>query len=166
MVLASEKGVSNWLTSLPIEEFGFCLHKGAFKDALALRYGWLPSNAPLHCVCGSTFSVEHVLSCARGGFPIVRHNEIRDVTANFLTEVCHDVLVEPDLQTLTGEAFTRETSNKTDGARLDIAANGFWGGQYERNILMSEYLILMPPLIETLVFPPATGSTEMRKKGI
>ena len=46
MELASEKGASNWLTSLPIEEFGFCLHKGAFKDALALRYGWLPSNIP------------------------------------------------------------------------------------------------------------------------
>ena len=36
MELASEMGASNWLTSLPIEEFGFCLHKGAFTDALAL----------------------------------------------------------------------------------------------------------------------------------
>ena len=39
MELASERGASNWLTSLPIEEFGFSLHKGAFVDALALRYG-------------------------------------------------------------------------------------------------------------------------------
>jgi len=35
-----EKGASNWLTVL-IEEFGFTLHKGAFRDALALRYGWV-----------------------------------------------------------------------------------------------------------------------------
>ena len=34
MEVASERGASNWLTSLPIEEFGFCLHKGAFTDAL------------------------------------------------------------------------------------------------------------------------------------
>ena len=35
--LALEKGASSWLTSLPVEEFGFALHKGAFRDALALR---------------------------------------------------------------------------------------------------------------------------------
>ena len=63
MGLASQKGPSNWLTSLPIEEHGFCLHKGTFKDALALRYGRSPSNIPVYCECGSTFTVEHVLSC-------------------------------------------------------------------------------------------------------
>ena len=43
-------------------------------------------------------SVEQALSCAKGGFPIVRHNEIRDLTANMLIEVCKDVSVEPELQ--------------------------------------------------------------------
>ncbi len=33
--LAQEKGASTWLTSLPLGEFGFSLHKGAFRDALA-----------------------------------------------------------------------------------------------------------------------------------
>ena len=47
--LAQEKGASTWLTALPLDEFGFSLHKGAFKDALALRYGWLPSNVPTSC---------------------------------------------------------------------------------------------------------------------
>ena len=135
MELASERGASNWLTSLPIEEFGFCLHKGAFSDALALRYGWTPSRIPMECACGTTFTVEHALSCPRGGFPTIRHNEIRDVTASLLTEVCHDVMIEPNLQPLTGEALTRATSNTADGARLDIAVNGFWGGQFERTFL-------------------------------
>ena len=27
------------------------------------------------------------------------------------------------------------TSNSSDGARLDIAANGFWGGRYKRTFL-------------------------------
>ena len=40
MQLAQEKGASSSLTSLPIEEFGFTLHKRAFQDALALRYNW------------------------------------------------------------------------------------------------------------------------------
>ena len=135
MDLASEKGASSWLTSLPIEEYGFCLHKGAFRDALALRYGWSPQQTPMYCVCGASFTVEHALSCPRGDFPIVRHNEIRDVTANLLTEVCHDVTIEPDLQPLTGETLAGASSNTMDGARLDIAVNGFWGGRFEKTYL-------------------------------
>ena len=30
------------------------------------------------------------------------------------------------------ESFTGATSDVQDGARLDIAANGFWGGRFER----------------------------------
>ena len=42
MDLAQERGASSWLTILPLEEFGLMitLHKGAFRDAIALRYGW------------------------------------------------------------------------------------------------------------------------------
>ena len=49
-----------------------------------------------------------------------------------MTEVCNDVQFEPDLQPLTGEQLTYTTANVEDGARLDIAANGFLGGRYER----------------------------------
>ena len=48
----SEKGASSWLSILPIREQGFVLHKGAFVDALCLRYGWQPSNMATKCVCG------------------------------------------------------------------------------------------------------------------
>ena len=100
--------------------------------AIALRYGWQPSRCPSSCACGANFSVEHALSCPKGGFPIVRHNEIRDLTANLLTEVCHDVCVEPTLQPITGETFSNATANSDEGARLDVAASGFWGGRFER----------------------------------
>ena len=33
MDLAQEKGASSWLSVLPLEELGFSLHKGAFRDA-------------------------------------------------------------------------------------------------------------------------------------
>ena len=49
--IASVPGSSSWLMSLPIEEHGFCLHKGAFVNALALRYGWTPLRTPTKCVC-------------------------------------------------------------------------------------------------------------------
>ena len=132
MDLAEEKGVSSWLTSLPLEEFNLVLHKGAFRDALALRYGWLPSNLPTHCSCGANFSVQHALSCPKGGFPILRHNEVRDLTANIMAEVCHDVCIEQSLQPLTGETLSGASAKVEDGARLDIAASGFWGGRHDR----------------------------------
>ena len=132
VTLAKEKGSSSWLTALPLAEHSFTLHKGAFHDALALRYGWTPSNLPANCGCGSSFSVEHALTCAKGGFVHCRHNEIRDLTATLLTEVCKDVRVEPELQPVTHDVLNGATANSQDGARLDIAANGVWGGNFER----------------------------------
>ena len=132
MDLSQEKGASIWLTVLPIEEFGFSLHKGAFRDALALRYNWPLHNIPSTCPCGSQFTVEHALSCPKGGYPTIRHNEIRDFTAHLMTEVCHNVAIEPHLQPLSGETLQEASSNVQDGARLDVAADGFWGSRFER----------------------------------
>ena len=73
------------------------------------------------------FSIEHALSCPKGA---IRHNEIKDLTANLLTEVYNDVSIE--LEPIDGEVFIAASSYSQDGARLDIAANGFWGGQFER----------------------------------
>ena len=66
--LSSEKGASSWLSVLP----WFALHKGAFRDALCLRYGWLPSNFPAKCVCGHGFTVDHAMNCPSSGFPTLR----------------------------------------------------------------------------------------------
>ena len=59
--------------------------------------------------------------------PCLRHNEIMDLTANVLSEVCHDVCIEPVLQPLTGEVLSGASAIREDAARLDIAADGFWG---------------------------------------
>lgn len=121
MELPSEKGASIWVVALPIAEHNFTLHKGSFRDAiLCLRYGWKPSRLPTHCVCGCNFSVEHAFSCPSGALPSIRHNDIRDLTAKLLTEVCPNVAVEPDLQPLTGETLSHRTSNYEDGACLDV----------------------------------------------
>ena len=132
MSLAAEKGASTWLSTLPIEEHGFALHKGGFRDALCLRYGWQPTLLPSQCVCGKKFYVEHALTCPRGGFPSVRDNEVRDITADLLTEVCHGVGTEPHLQPVTEEQFAHRTANK-EGARLDILAENFWSRDRQRS---------------------------------
>ncbi len=58
---------------------------------------WLVGRLEVRQYTATNFSVEHVL---RGGFPSIRHNEIMDITADLLTEICHDVSVEPVLTEL------------------------------------------------------------------
>ena len=55
-----------------------------------------------------------------------------DTFATLLDEVCHDVEIEPKLQSLEGESFHNKTTTNEDGARLDITANGLWGGRFSR----------------------------------
>ena len=128
---ARETGASTWLTARPIKEHGFALHKCAFRDAVAMRYGLEPLNLPTHCVCGEAFNVAHALSCPRKGYIISRHNEIRDLTAELLSEVCTDVEVEPTLIPV-GNHVLHSTAIKDDAARLDIKASGLWGGRFEQ----------------------------------
>ena len=99
----------------------------AFHDALASRYGWLPSSIPTHCVYGTSFTID--ISCPKGSFHSIRHYEVRDITVELLSEVCHNVEVELHLEPLYSETFQ---SNIHDGAQLDISMNGFWGSHYEK----------------------------------
>ena len=89
---------------------------------------------------GSKFVMElsrlyNALSCRKGGYPSIRHNEIRNLTAKVLTEVCNDVLLEPPLQPLTGERFPGASVNTSEGAHLDISFDGFWGGKFEKTFV-------------------------------
>ena len=100
---------------------------------------------PSHCLCGKPLNVEHALSCPTGGFPIIRHNEIRDITASLMTEVCHSVSVEPLLQPLTREQLSTKSAITTDEARADIQARGAFGEiGSNRHSLMSRFLTRMP----------------------
>ena len=52
----------------------------------------------------------HALSCPKGGLPSIRHNEVRDLTATLLTEVCSQVATEPELQPVSQEEFSLSTA--------------------------------------------------------
>ena len=70
--------------------------------------------------------MDHALSCKKAGFISLRHNQIRYLTANLLKIICHDVLIKPILQQLTGESLHERTANIIDEARVDVAAGEFW----------------------------------------
>ena len=68
---------------------------------------------------------------AHGGFPTIRHNEIRDLRASLLKEVCSNVAIEPHLQPLSGETFRLASTNTDDGTRLDVCARGYWNARQD-----------------------------------
>ena len=80
-------------------------------------HGWPLYNTPLKDTCGNSFHISHALSCPKGGFPSVRHNWIRDFTAHL------------------GISLLGISANSTNGARLDVTVNEFWGERYERTLL-------------------------------
>ena len=115
----TEKGASLWLTTLPIANLGFVMNKTEFQDALCLRYNLKVHGMPPFCACGKANSVNHALSCMKGGYTVMRHNDVRDTEAEILREVCRDVVIEPPLIPST---------DLGDKACLDVGARGLWSG--------------------------------------
>jgi len=101
-------------------------NKQEFCDALCLRFGWQLYDVPSHFVCGTSFGIDHAMGCRHGGLTFIRHNELCDLTATWLQEVCHNVPVEPPLLPLNEETIAPAPAISSDEARADVHATGFW----------------------------------------
>ena len=121
-----EPGVSSWLGALPIKSEGLSLSKSEFQDALCLRYDIKLKSLPAKCVCMADFDLNHALNCHRGGFVNVRHDSLKNFTGALIEKVCHDVEVEPHLEPVPENMIFNRTTNRSDDARADIRARGFW----------------------------------------
>ena len=130
--LLQEKGSGLWLTCLPIQALGQTLNKEEFQTALCVRYGNKVPGTPSHCSCGKKNDLDHMLICKLGGYVSLRHNRIRDLEAELMKEVCHDVKIEPELIPIENE--TNRGGNVADKARLDVSGVGVWG-PYEKTFL-------------------------------
>ena len=122
----SKKGASSWLKSYPISDHRFELIKQQFWDNLRLRYGWVLQNMPSTCCCSANMEVQHAVSCKRGGFVTIRHNDLRDLTANLLSNVCNDVEIEPKLLLLLVKIFQIEQQILALKQDLISDQGGFW----------------------------------------
>ena len=55
----------------------------------------------------------------------MRHNRIRDMEADLMREVCHNVQVEPELLPIDSDRLSTG-SNTAEKARLDVSGDGVW----------------------------------------
>ena len=125
LFLASqEKGASSWLSALPIKNLGYSLTSVEFRNSLFVRYGWKIQGLPKHCACGKDFDLDHILTCMKGGFVTLRHNMLRDTEVKFLSEVCKDVKIEPEL--IPTSMSLKGSTADGDGAHPDLSARGVW----------------------------------------
>ena len=76
-------------------------------------------NLPTSCPCGSKFDIRHSMSYKKGGFICIRHNDLRDQTANMMSEKCKDTEIEPELTPSPGEEMQDRTSNNSRGRYQD-----------------------------------------------
>ena len=97
-----------------------------------MRYDRNIPGTPSVCSCGKKNDLNHMLICKLGGYVSLRHNRVRDLEAELMKEVCHDVKVEPELIPI--ERNTNRRGNTAEKARLDVSGVGVWG-PYEKTFL-------------------------------
>ena len=126
-----------WITQMPMKLNDTILSKDEFFDNIRLRYGMRPVNLCDRCDgCGAGFSVEHALSCQKGGLVCQRHDDTRDeagrLAANALTKT--RVSYKPYIFYGRGVAACIEAEDTSrpgtnvarDEARGDVAVHGLW----------------------------------------
>jgi hypothetical protein len=72
---ATETGA--WLTVIPDQLNGTDLSADEFRDSLLLRFGLTPHSLPHRCEgCQQRFSVDHAMTCKKGGLILLHHNDL------------------------------------------------------------------------------------------
>ena len=110
---------------------GTALSAEEFRDSLRPRCGFQPGHLPSHCDgCLQRNSIEHALSCKKGGLIRLRHNEL---TAEWhqlcATAFAPAAVTDKPLMCqgqLPQEGSTGDQSQLPPDIRGDVAVRGFW----------------------------------------
>ena len=124
-----------WLSTVLHRLNGMELSWEEFRDNLRLRYGLMPQDIPATCNgCGKRFSIEHALSCPKGGLVLARHNDNAKewVTLGSRAHVPSAITYEPKIssRTVLGGRFgagARQEGGVADGGNETVGE--FQGGR-------------------------------------
>ena len=120
-----------WLTAMPDTLNGTVLAAEEFRDSLRLRYGLTPTSLPGRCDgCGERFTVDHAMSCKKGGLVLLRHNDVCGEWGQLCAQALTPSAVsdEPLIHSSRDRRAADGTSPTDVDPELrgDIAAHGFW----------------------------------------
>ena len=125
---------ASWLSTAPNRLNGAELSAEEFRDSLRIRYGFEPPNLPSRCDgCNSKFSVEHALSCKKGGLVLLRHNEVAGEWHQLCAAAFSPSAVSDEPFICSGQHNGQEAAAAPANpevlppeARGDVAVRGFW----------------------------------------
>ena len=119
-----------WLTTLPNLLNGSDLSSEEFRDGVRLRLGLKPTSLPPRCDgCGDHFTIEHAMSCRKGGLILHRHNDLVSTWGQLCGQalspstVTDEPLIQPS-QDMPVIGTTRTVPSPE--LRGDLAVHGFW----------------------------------------
>ena len=126
-----------WLTQTPDKLNGTLLSMEEWRDNVRLQYGMRPVGLCERCDgCGAGFTVEHGLSCKKGGLVCQRHDDVRDEAGELAamaltrTKVSYEptIFYGKDVNAIQASETTQQTGSNAAGdkARGDVSINGLW----------------------------------------
>ena len=142
----------SWLTVTPNRLNGTLLSADEFRDNLRIRYGLDPLNLQSECDgCYQRFSVEHALSCKKGGLITIRHDDIKGEWHQLCAMALKPSAISDEPLIYSGRVVAQGTQNANAAVapaptapsgvrnhhsssaqvvppehRGDVAAHGFW----------------------------------------
>jgi hypothetical protein len=132
-----------WLTVIPTTSNGTVLGRDEW-DSVRLRYNKAPQGMQSHCDgCNSVMTVEHAMTCKKGGLVTARHNILRDQWHNLLANATTPSKCTrepriymrerrprqvPNQEMPNPPALPPQTTNTTE-ERGDISCHAFWAKQ-------------------------------------
>jgi hypothetical protein len=129
--LERTKETGAWLSCVPNRFDGTEVSGEEFFDNLAIRYGLRPKGLPERCDgCNEPFSVEHGLSCKKGGFVGQRHDDVCEEWAHLCSMALTPARITSEPEIFYGKdlSATHRAEGEVlgDEARGDVGAHGFW----------------------------------------
>ena len=137
--LERAKRTGLWLTTAPETLNGTELSPEEFTDNLRIRYGNPIPELPQKCDgCGANFSVDHALTCHKGGLILQRHNDLAKEWSALCSQALTPTAVtaEPLIHSgrtaapeANSDSHSNSNANNHPDARGDVGAHGFWSRQ-------------------------------------
>ena len=132
-------------------------------DCVRFCYGWGLTNIPSKYSSISKMDIQNPMSCKKGGFITIRHNDLCNMNENLLKELWKDVDIEPPLLHVMSEPLTKKTVNTSiEGKVIYNKGNPEW--KADKHSLMWGYFTQIPMDISTKDSLNVTSKMNQRRK--